>query len=664
VTIQIKNLRERLADPSPETRRRTVLEIAQAPSTDEVVDLLVLALGDDDWRVRKEAVRIASKLASEENVTDRLIDAMVQEENVGLRNAVSEALSTSDKEAIGCLIKRTPHLVASGRKIAFEVLGATNDPRAIDILIDGLSDPDFNVSTCAAEWLGEVGGDRAIDALIKCLTSSDTLLVLATLQSLNRIGAVIPWGILETLSTNPIYCTELLISLGRSHSLQAAPLIKRSLSKNTAAATAMDLLYHSSDRAAQSVLSTLKEVNEEEIAFLDKLAHEGTPGEQLAATACLIWSHSRNVIPLVVQLAPNESLYVFLLDELAKWGSPALHMLEEMMPNVAGKELASVIGLLARLMDNDAGLAKIDLFASYLDFDDLIVATAAASAVSRFGDGRVVPKLVGLLESDDERLNRVAGYALVEIAQRHPEVVHQNLQTVEIEGRSGMQLCRIMEVVGKPEDAHQLTSALSSSDPQLRAAAIGALATISKDHAVETIALAMTDEDMTVRINAAAALGRIGPAASETIVSALYSAEGPLKAALIRALGQVGHGEAAQILKKMCQESAEIAMAALEAMRSLRLDGTEIQEEILRHPDSEVVKQALAVFGSTVYPAQLAKLLSNSEWDVRLAAVERLASVQNDKTVESILSKHLKNETNDLVREAIELIVPNSREGD
>jgi HEAT repeat protein len=162
----------------------------------------------------------------------------------------------------------------------------------------------------------------------------------------------------------------------------------------------------------------------------------------------------------------------------------------------------------------------------------------------------------------------------------------------------------------------------------------------------------MTDEDLRVQMAAASSLGRIGPAAAETIVSALSMAEGPLKAALIRTLGQVGHPEAQDILRGMCKETADVALAALEALCALGLDAEEIQDEILGHPDSEVVKQALSLFGANVSSARLEKLLRHCMWDVRLAAVDRLALEQGDE-VAAALKEHMKKEPDDLVKRAI-----------
>ncbi|MCP4675876.1 MAG: hypothetical protein GY854_10290 [Deltaproteobacteria bacterium] len=656
MTKKADSLKKRLREQSPEVRRRAVMEVADLDNGG-AVDILIEALGDDDWRVRKETITAASAIANPDEIIPRLIDAMLQEENVGLRNAASEALSLSGVEAITAIITRMPEFDVSGRKIAVEVLGASSDPRVVDVLVEELAHPDHNIRGTAAEWLGEQGGEKSTEALLKCLGEPDQLLVLAAIQSLNRINASIPWSYLKPLSTIKLYGDDLLFALGRSGAVEAVPIIVKEIAEGIVAARALELLHDASPETAAAVESALQGLGDEETDYLCNLTQDGDPAEQRSAVSCLLWTRPMSRLDVIVGLARNEALYPLILEEIGKWGSVALGALEQMMPDLDGRRLASVIGILARLLDFDAGRAKTNLFADYLASEDLVVATAAAGAVARFGESGDMDRLLELAGSDVARVRRVAGYALVELGRRHPNEMRKKLADIELEGPSGIQLCRVIEVIGIPENTQRLSAALSSPDAELRGAVLGTLAAVAGADAVDTIALSMTDEDRGVRMKAAAALGRIGPAAAETIVSALHSAEDPLKAALLRALGRVGHIEASVILRGMYGESAEVALAALEAMRELGLDAEEVRAEILAHEDSEVVKQALAALGSSVTVEQLVKLLAHSGWDVRLAAVDRLAAQKGMPAMRGALEAHLDVERDDLVRRAIQRVL-------
>ena len=81
-----------LASGEPEERRRAVARIAELPPAARVSPLLS-ALGDTDWRVRKEAISVAAELGPEPDLLSALADVFSPGDNVGLRNATVEALA-------------------------------------------------------------------------------------------------------------------------------------------------------------------------------------------------------------------------------------------------------------------------------------------------------------------------------------------------------------------------------------------------------------------------------------------------------------------------------------------------------------------------------------------------------------------------------------------
>jgi HEAT repeat protein len=653
-------IERRLADSSPEVRRRAVAALEQLPLR-ESIELVLGALGDQDWRVRKEAVALLARVSPEQWAIRRLVEAAVQEERIGLRNAAAEALGGIGDPALIEIIDQLSDQGPGGRKILLEVVGGFRDPRATEALINGLADPDNNVRIGVAEWLGEHGGEGAREALIGQLGGDDHLLTLAALQSLNRLGVSISWDRLEPLAERQIYGAEILLALGRSGEPRAAQLIVRRLVDEPAVARALVLLHDASPAAELAVEQALAAIDRQQLDALSQLARDAEPVDRRAAVQCLIWSRLVECVPLLVSVAQEESFHPQVLLGLERWGGKALEALEDLLPQVQGRSLASVVGLLARLLSADAGRSKVALFSAYLNSTDIVVATAAAGAMARFGDRSAIPRLIELAGSESARVRRAAGHALVEVGQRETAAVRAALSALEIEDVRGIQICRVLEVVGQPDDAALLASALSSPNPELRRAVLGALAAVAGPAAVETISLAMTDEDVGVRMAAALALARIGPSSSETIVSALNTAEGPLRAALVRALGRVGHAEAPEILRAICRGPAEGATAALEAMENLGLDPGELEEEILAHEDAEVVKQALSSLGGAVAREQLVKLLAHQSWDVRLAAVERLAAEIDQPAVARVLEERLLVEQDDLVAGAIERALDRSR---
>ncbi len=75
-----------LQQAEPEARRVAVGQIAKVRGRD-VPELLLRALGDDDWRVRKEGASVAPALERRDEVVAVLVAALEETVNIGLRNA-------------------------------------------------------------------------------------------------------------------------------------------------------------------------------------------------------------------------------------------------------------------------------------------------------------------------------------------------------------------------------------------------------------------------------------------------------------------------------------------------------------------------------------------------------------------------------------------------
>lgn len=77
-----------LAAEDPEQRRRAVESLtALASEVDAPARYVLQALGDDDWRVRKQAIQAAVELAPAHDLLSGLVQVLLPSDNVGLRNA-------------------------------------------------------------------------------------------------------------------------------------------------------------------------------------------------------------------------------------------------------------------------------------------------------------------------------------------------------------------------------------------------------------------------------------------------------------------------------------------------------------------------------------------------------------------------------------------------
>ena len=124
---------------------------------------------------------------------------------------------------------------------------------------------------------------------------------------------------------------------------------------------------------------------------------------------------------------------------------------------------------------------------------------------------------------------------------------------------------------------------------------------------------------------------------------------------LHRALALAGDRSAIPTLhEKLTSERAGVALAALEALRQLKepLDG--VLPTLVRHPDEEVVKQALGLAigsDSAVALGVLREALGHPTWHVRAFAVTGLARVASAR---SWLSERARVETDPNVQRSLE----------
>ena len=73
----------------------------------ETAELLLRALGDDDWRVRKEAAAISPSIDRRDEIVAALVTALEETVNIGLRNAAVEALVAIGPDAIRLRLERS-----------------------------------------------------------------------------------------------------------------------------------------------------------------------------------------------------------------------------------------------------------------------------------------------------------------------------------------------------------------------------------------------------------------------------------------------------------------------------------------------------------------------------------------------------------------------------
>ena len=213
-----------LGDADAERRRRAVVAMS-GRSEPALAPLLLRALGDQDWRVREEAIRVGRDLAPRVGMISALLAALDQGDNVGLRNAALALLKLLGGAAIGPLTAALPDLPAGTRKLVIEVLAQRGDTQVLKMLSEAADAADLNLATAAIEGLAAVGGAQAEAVLRGKLKKSSPFLRIAALDALDKLAAVVPWEELEPLLSDRMALRVAVRALGRSGRREAIPAL-------------------------------------------------------------------------------------------------------------------------------------------------------------------------------------------------------------------------------------------------------------------------------------------------------------------------------------------------------------------------------------------------------------------------------------------------------
>jgi HEAT repeat protein len=669
-----------LGSSDPEERRVGAAQLARAKA-DVVAQLLTRALGDEDWRVRKEAAAAAAAQSPSPEVLTSLLDALRPGQNVGLRNAAVEALAAYGMPAIEALSIAVRGLDADGRKLAVEALGRSGRAQALIVLRDLVRDPDANVRSAAVEAVAMIGNvclDDATPILEQALASEDTYQRLAALEGLNRLGVPLDWEQIEPLLRDPVLERSALLAGGRGGHPEAAPVLVSALDSGRGAAfiEVLEALvelsrsgFSSAAAAARSALSTASAQARAEILALAG-AHEALEQRRLGLRAVGLLGTPEAARAAVDALA-DDRVAAEAEAALAELGDTALPALVESAKQGDPELRAAVLDLLGRLPDTSIPPPVVLAVRCALDDAAPDVVRAALSTLALVGDETALePVAARMSTGSSPGVRQAAEAALFSIARRHPEAAGALARRAAPSSDLAHAAAVVIAAIGSPvrasieADVSFLSDCLSNDDSHVRRAAVDALAAIGSPLGVEAVAFALADEAREVQLAAVRALGRLrdeegaAPGVPHLLELIEASDDEQLVAAAIRALGDAGDARALGILRPFVRSGdAMRAVFAVEALARLadprRADAL---IDALSHPDAEVVKaslRGLAAERDARVGAHLGACLDHDAWDVRRLAADLIGRSGQTSAI-GLLRAKLSNEVEPLVREAIQ----------
>jgi HEAT repeat protein len=669
-----------LASSDPEERRLGAAQLAQA-NADVVAELLARALGDDDWRVRKEAAASAAAHSPSAQVLSTLVAALEPGENVGMRNAAVEALAGYGMPAIGALSIAVRGLDADGRKLAIEALGRSGRAQALIVLRELVNDPDANVRSAAVEAVAMIGNvclDDATPILEDALASDDAYQRLAALEGLNRLGVTLDWEQIEPLLRDPVLERSALLAGGRGGHSEAAPMLAAALDaargsafvEVLAALVELSRAGFASLSIAQRALAGATEQVRSRILALASAANDALDQRRLGLRAVGLLASAEAASAAIEGLA-DDRVAAEAEAALAALGDTALPALIETAQHGHPELRAAVLDLLGRLPDTSIPPPAVHAVRGALDDAAPDVVRAALSTLALVGDQSALePVAMRMSKESSPGVRQAAEAALSALARRHPEAARELARRAAPDGELAHAAAIVIAAIGSPVrasielDVSFLSDSLSSDDSHVRRAAVEALAAIGSPLGVEAVAFALADDALEVQLAAVRALGRLrdeqgaAPGASHLLELLEASDDEQLVAAAIRALGEAGDARALGILRPLVRsDDAMRAVFAVEALARLddprRIDAL---IDALSHSDAEVVKAALrglAAERDERVGAHLGACLDHEAWDVRRLAADLIGRSAQTNAI-GLLRAKLSSEVEPLVREAIQ----------
>ena len=227
-----------LGSADAEDRRQATAELGRLP-LDEALPLLLSSLGDEDWRVRKEATLVARSFDAAPALLTALVATFFGGDNVGLRNAAVDVLAGAGAAATVALCEALPRLDADGRKLAVETLGRGRDPTALAALTAALDDSDDNVREGAIEAIAALGllaRERVAELLLARIDDRSRLVRLTALEGLTALEVAIPWVRLAPLLDEPTLRPAALAAAALAGSPDAARALAEALPRTRGSA--------------------------------------------------------------------------------------------------------------------------------------------------------------------------------------------------------------------------------------------------------------------------------------------------------------------------------------------------------------------------------------------------------------------------------------------
>jgi HEAT repeat protein len=607
--MDLKDIRSALRSADEEIRRSALSSLQAIPCLDAAEPILFTAMGDESWRVRKEAVECYVNLKPDLDSVEQLLNLLRNEDNAGLRNSAAEAVIRLGSAAASPLLKMVQDLDADVRKFVVDVMGAIGDPVFVPALLRALNDSEVNVASAAAEQLGVIGDAEAAERLTSAILERDEVLfrfsALGALGSLAK-PAPVPEALIK-LADQDILRKAVFECLGTISDESSFRLLLNGFSSHqkncrSAAVKALYKIYGRASAASQAMIREALQFLKENDIIAGLLELHDNRDEVL--TEALIWTSvvTRDVrfIPLLIEAYADERTSTASLAALKSFGREALH---------------AIISRYSSLDENGrSGLCILIAECGYSGFNEIIknalhdpsalVRKAAAMAVGKLGLIALVPDLIALIDDSEAQVYAAASASLQSLitVSRSAILAEVSHFCSSHESRHRKAAAPLLASLGE-QDRLQLL--IKDEDPHVRKAAVSAIGANRVETSGSMLVLALTDEDPDVRIAVADALGNLQDGTTlDALEYALKDQDVWVQSAVLKAISRIEPAKALSIIKNIHAGTEGLLM--ITSLKILEEIGGSESEVIIRYAlksgDQDIARQAAKSLERVIKP--------------------------------------------------------------
>lgn len=635
--------------PTRLTILKAISEKAGTPTAmgESGMALIIEAMGDSEWQVRKEAVSAMAKVKDDADkgpIIQRLLDRICKNDNVGRRNAAADLFVQWGKASVLPLLLNLNKVNEDTCKVVIDVLGDIRDPRAISPLLTDILGADSlpetsagfadNLRSSALEAIGKIGPPEGVEQVIPFLKKGNPLITFSAIKALELMKSPLAVPHLIAISAEKMFKRAALEALGVISDIKALPCLLADFHSeldNIRRVTlkAIVTLGQKQQGENKAVFRNMlrQTYNEQDYAFLVSVVNHSDPILKRGAILVLGWVSEIRAVPMLVPLLNEyDKDVVIALSGMGRLVLPELSKLLErgLWEDERTRQAAATV------WGEIADSAAIPFLLDLLKDNSPHVREASASALGKIKMSETIPALMALLKDSYPEVQEAALLSLLEMKSH---ISHNDL-TLSLQEKSAYfraNAALLIGEIGFEGGISDIAFLLKDSDEDVRRAAVSALGKFPLEKTDRFLLSALGDEDYKVRVAVLKVLEQGGVGVTLTELAPIaYDENMWVRAALARTIGSVPGEIGLGLLQKLVDDPTGVVQIAALSALGTRTEGEILSALLKKLPsdDKDVKKAAILALGAYGDQAALpfiTPLLDDPHWELRSAAVSAVS---------------------------------------